>query len=156
MKIAGFLFSVFLLGLTLSTVTYADWVEMKNGDHLSGTITGTENNKLIIQTRYAGNVALSWKEVKTFKTDAPVLVSLSDETTLKGIVAPAEDGRISLRIGEILETVSFPLERVKAINLKPASPVQLTGRINGGGKHIQRQYGDQDVSSGCACCCPHG
>ena len=100
MRITGFIFcAALLLGLTSSTGAYADWVEMKNGDHLSGIIIGTEGDKLIIKTRYAGNIALSWEEVKTFKTDAPVMISLSDETTLKGRVAPAGDGRISLQIG---------------------------------------------------------
>jgi putative salt-induced outer membrane protein YdiY len=132
-RITGFIFcAALLLGLALPMGAYADWIEMKNGDHLSGIIIGTEGDKLIMKTCYAGDIALSWKEVKTFKTDAPVVVSLSDETTLKGRVAPAEDGRISLQIGEIVETVSFPLEKVKAINLKPAPPVRVTGRINGG------------------------
>jgi len=132
MKTAVFVFCILVSGLISYTVTYADWVEMTNGDRLSGIITGTENDKLIINTPYAGNIALSWKEVKTFETDSPVVVSLSDETTLKGTVTPAEDGRISLRIGEILETVSFPLESVRSINLKPAAPVLTKGRINAG------------------------
>jgi hypothetical protein len=80
---------------------YADWVEMKNGDHLSGIIIGTEGDKLIMKTCYAGDIALLWEEIKTFKTEVPVVVSLSDKTTLKGRVAPAEDGWISLQIGEI-------------------------------------------------------
>jgi hypothetical protein len=104
---------------------------MKNGDHLSGIIVGTDADRLIVKTPYAGDIAVLLEEVKTFETDSPVLVSLSDETTLKGRVARAEDGRISLQIGEIVETVSFPLGRVKAINRRPAPPVRVTGSVSG-------------------------
>jgi putative salt-induced outer membrane protein YdiY len=125
-------FTVFLSGLATSTSAYADWVEMKNGDRLSGIITGADADKLVVKTPYAGNVAVLLKEVRTFETDSPVFVSINDGTTLKGRVAPAEDGRISLQLGEIVQTVSFPLERVKAVSLKPAPPVRVAGRISAG------------------------
>ncbi|SEM35623.1 Protein of unknown function, DUF481 [Pseudomonas sp. ok272] len=66
-----------LLCLALSSVclpAMADTVWLNNGDRLSGKIKLFDGGKLLIQTEYAGAVAIDWTQVKTLESDQELLV----------------------------------------------------------------------------------
>ncbi|HWH88140.1 MAG TPA: DUF481 domain-containing protein [Pseudomonas sp.] len=91
-----------------STPLLADTVWLKNGDKLSGTITVFDGGKLLIQTKYAGAVAIDWKEVKTLDSDQHLLVkqdAYAGEVS-KSLTA-ADDGKVTLANGEAPKTVEL-------------------------------------------------
>src|SRR4051812_21001255 len=55
-----------------------DEVQFNNGDRLTGTIVSADGGKLKIKTKIAGDVTVDMKDVKTFSTDAPVVIKLKD------------------------------------------------------------------------------
>ncbi|RML93484.1 hypothetical protein APX70_08348, partial [Pseudomonas syringae pv. maculicola] len=58
----------------------ADTVWLKNGDRLTGTIKVFDGGKLLLQTEYGGAIALDWKQVKTLKSDQPLLIKQDEHT----------------------------------------------------------------------------
>lgn len=48
-----------LVGMLAGPV-FADQVEMKNGDRISGVIVTVEKGLLIINTSYAGQITIKW------------------------------------------------------------------------------------------------
>ncbi|QXI19586.1 DUF481 domain-containing protein [Pseudomonas hamedanensis] len=91
-----------------STPLLADTVWLKNGDKLSGTITVFDGGKLLIQTKYAGAVAIDWKEVKTLDSDQHLLVKQDAYTgeVSKSLTA-ADDGKVTLANGDAPKTVEL-------------------------------------------------
>jgi hypothetical protein len=60
--------------LLTNVPVYADEIELKNGDHLSGEVKKMEDALLTIKTPYAGEVSVKWKEVKRLRSDKPLKV----------------------------------------------------------------------------------
>lgn len=136
MKMAWALLSLCLTLFFMNVdAALADQIQLKNGDHISGTLTRMVDNKVTFKTAYAGEISINWEAVTAIRTDLPVRVVLSDGTSLDGIIEPAENGKIVLRVSRIIETVSFDMTEVKSINPRPeiAEPaVKLKGHVNMG------------------------
>ena len=116
-------------------ISRADEIHLKNGDRMTGKVINMENEKLVIKTSYAGEITIKWSEISTLKTDEPIRVVLSDETSLKGFTKPAESGKMKIKMGKIVETVSFDLNEVRSLNPKPKTvepTVKIKGHINAG------------------------
>lgn len=129
---------ILFLGILLVTIATADADEigLKNGDRISGKVIRMEAGKLVFKTSYAGEISVDWEEISTLSAKDQLKIVFSDETVLKGVTKPAEEGKMKLKMGKIVETVSFDLAQVKAINPKPKvvePPVKTKGRVNLGG-----------------------
>lgn len=111
-----------------ATSARADEVFFKNGDRLSGTIETYDGAKLSISSTVAGKVSVELKDVKTFSTDHPVDVTLSDGTTVHRQISAGPDGQIAL-VPPAGAPSTVPLASVSKINL----PVKWTGSITIGG-----------------------
>jgi len=128
----GVFFAILFLALSSAM---ADEIRLKNGDRISGKIISMEEGKLLLRTGYAGELSVKWSEISTLKTDDQIKVILSDETALQGTTNPSEEGKMKLKMGKIVETVSFNLADVKSINPKPKAiepTVKLKGHLNAG------------------------
>jgi hypothetical protein len=86
---------LFLLPL-LSGITAADEVHLKNGDRLTGEVKSLEENKLVLTTSYAGEIAITWSEVAALRKDKPIKVILTDESVLEGISQQGEEEEMNL------------------------------------------------------------
>jgi putative salt-induced outer membrane protein len=64
-----------------SMAAWADTVVLKNGDHLTGSVTQIAGGKLTIHTDYAGDVAISFDQVSSVKVEKPIVLS---QETKKG------------------------------------------------------------------------
>ncbi|MBU0614393.1 hypothetical protein KJ766_03890, partial [Patescibacteria group bacterium] len=78
MKLLSIIFFHLLLTacLFLSCAT-GDEILLKNGDQISGKIIKKEGEKIYINTSYAGEIAILWKEVTSITTDEPIEILLS-------------------------------------------------------------------------------
>lgn len=99
----------------------ADEILFKNGDKLSGEIKSAEGDTLVIATKVAGEVKVKLSEVKTFSTDKPLELHLSDGTVLKQPIVQAEEGKIATAPGGLVQAQAIPVEKIKQINPPPVS-----------------------------------
>ena len=90
-----------------------DQVRFKNGDQLTGEILKSDGKELLISTKVAGQVTVSWPEIEELRSDLPLHVVLADGKELVGRMA-TRDGRLEIALGEHL-TVEAPMESVVAL-----------------------------------------
>lgn len=119
---------VFLALCLTGSAALADEVLMKNGDRLSGKIT-FDGSKLTIETKNEGKLSVDLKDVKTFSSDSPADVVLSDGQKLHGRIDSGADGNITLAPPEGPVQV-VPFGQLHAIN---PPPVRWSGSILLGG-----------------------
>ena len=140
--------SIFIVLLSLVNLgaAYADELILKNGDRLTGHVIRMEDNKLFFKPPYADEIKIKWSEVSNLKTEKEVHVVLTDETSLKGFAKSAEKGKMKLKMGKIVETVSFYIDDIKSINSEPQihKPVKTKGHINVG---ITAAKGNSDTEA---------
>ena len=132
MRSRGVLFFCTILMFSFTGKSVADEVYLKNGDHITGQVITMEKGELIFETSYAGEIHIDWAEVSELKTDAPITVVLSDDTSLQGIPKPSDEGEMKLETEITIAPVSFNIAEVKAINPKKEQAVKLSVRVNFG------------------------
>jgi len=94
----------------------ADSLTMKNGDHLTGTVTQLVGGKLSLTTTYAGTLTVNWDEVVEVKLDKPLLLPMAEvpgapklevsgvQRTAKGFELVTGDGRKEMAQVTVLRT----------------------------------------------------
>lgn len=105
-----------MLILMIVPVLLADQVTLKNGDRLSGSITGFDGKVLNLKTDYAGAVSLKWDAVQTISSDQPLYLTSKGGQVIAGTVS-TEDGKFEVATAES-GTVSLPRAEVTAIRSK--------------------------------------
>lgn len=127
------------------TPVRADWVELDNGDRLSGRIDSLTATTLHLDTAYAGQLALPRERIRALSTDAPLRVRLADGTEFDGQLVPANGQGVRIRISRLAETEAVPLASLAALN-PPRNPdaTEITARVSAGGSFAQ---GNTDAQS---------
>ena len=99
----------------MTTCSYADEVQLNNGDRLTGVVVKMEDGVLTLKTDYGGEIRISWDQVAAVTSTKPMQVKVSAEV---------ERFRALLLGGyELIETTKLgpggivPLTDVKGINL---------------------------------------
>lgn len=146
MRLVVYWFFLSLLVFCPFSALEAGQISLVNGDSLTGTIVSMDNGVLVLKTEYAGTINLQWDKVARMQSEAPLRVVLTDQTNLIGETKEAAKGQMKLKMGKIVETASFDLGEVVAINPKPEEKkgVKFQGRINLG---LASTSGNTDTSS---------
>lgn len=84
--------------LAASAAAAADTVLMRNGDRLSGRVVHQADDRLTLETSYAGTLELDWTEVAEVQLAAPTPVLLRDARVL-AVTALVRDGEDLLLSG---------------------------------------------------------
>ncbi len=88
---------LFTIGLVMAlTPVYSDFVEIKDGSRLHGTIIEATDQQLKIETAYAGMLTIPLVQVVSFSTEKPVFVRLQSGTTVLGAVKGDPSGNIAI------------------------------------------------------------
>jgi hypothetical protein len=132
-----------MLILVLSPVGPArgDEVLFLNGDRLSGTIVKAAGGKLTIKTEGAGEVVVDMSKVKTFSTDAPVVVGVKEQ--------PPESANVGAGPDRYVQTAPAPgalpqpvaIADISAINPGPPAwtgSFSLNGLLTSGNSVIEQ------------------
>lgn len=84
---------IFVFILIHSSFAFSDTVWMKNGDIISGSIKLIDNNKLILENKYAGSITIKTPEIKTFSLDQPTIIKndLYDKKYHIDLIKPSEE-----------------------------------------------------------------
>jgi putative salt-induced outer membrane protein YdiY len=78
-----------------SLLAFADQIQMKNGDRVTGSIVKKDATTLTIKSTHFGTVTLPWAEVESVKADTPLSVVLPDGRTLEATLATT-DGKVEV------------------------------------------------------------
>ncbi len=122
------------LAALTSQLVVADTVWLNNGDRLTGTIVNKIDGKLVLSTPYAGELSLSWDQIRQIESDANVSLLLKDDTRISGQILKAEDGSLRIKASELFESAPIALENISFIN-PPAienGEIVLSGSVNVG------------------------
>jgi putative salt-induced outer membrane protein YdiY len=79
--------------VALASNLYADQVGLKNGDRLTGTITKSDDNTLVLKSEFAGEVTIQWSAVQEISSGQPLHVQLKEGKQIVGIVT-TKDGNL--------------------------------------------------------------
>jgi putative salt-induced outer membrane protein YdiY len=138
-----------VLNLTAAAAA-ADQVDLANGDRLTGTVLRKEEDHLVLQTPYAGEIRINWSQVVRVQTEEPMSLVLADQSLAesRSIGAPATHTKAPTPDSEEPAQTSsgdraipgatppIPPEQVTYINAGPGIDVlgvRWKGRINIGG-----------------------
>jgi len=78
--------AVITFALLLGAECSADTLSLKNGDHLTGTVTNSDGKQVTLKTDYAGEIKVDWSAVKDLMSDKPLYVETADKKTVNGNV----------------------------------------------------------------------
>jgi len=109
------LFPAFLAGslavllVVAATAAHADSVILKNGDHLTGTVSQLAGGKLTLKTAYAGDLSITWDEVTSIKMDKALVLPVETRTGKKVEIRKMEITAIERTgTGFVVTTASGP------------------------------------------------
>lgn len=122
----------------------ADELRLSNGDVITGKFMRMQDNQVIFQTEYAGEITVDWAKVSNLLTDAPVKVILSDGTVLEGATRAADADMMRLETAKLKAPTDFKLAEITAINPEPKPAVKITTRANVG---LTQERGNSDTDS---------
>jgi hypothetical protein len=119
-----------LISLLFPVSGLSDEVFMKNGDRLTGTIKTTEEDKLILETSYAGEIGILLADIQRITTDKPVSVTLDDESQMTGILSSPDSTEMRIAADVDQEPQSVAMARITAISMIPG--LKIKGQSNVG------------------------
>ena len=117
-------FSLLAVGVAL-----ADEIVLVNGNTLTGTIEKVQGGKLTLKTDYSQPIEIEVAKIKKITTDKPVDLYLVSGEALKGIIAPAEDGKIAVETAPGQAPVTVELSKVAGMVTPPKVPPKWKGNI---------------------------
>jgi putative salt-induced outer membrane protein YdiY len=82
---------IFLCLLLISAPVFADQVNLKNGDRLTGTIVKSDTKELVIKTEYAGDITVKFDQISTIASTGDLDVSAAGGKMLVGPVTTEND-----------------------------------------------------------------
>jgi len=125
-------FAIFTLILTNSV--FADEINLKNGDRLTGKLIRMEESTLYFVTTYAEELKIKWEDVACISSENEYKFVLTDGEILIG-KALCQDGiKFQIEGVTILETRDLLTTEIKAINPSPPpSAVKYKANLNAGG-----------------------
>ena len=117
--------------LMFAAFCFADKVYLINGDIVSGNIKTAAGGNLVVASEFFGEVKIDILKVKTFETDEPLPLHLSDGSVLNHKVIASSDGQIATE-AEVGSDQTIKLKDIETIN--PASPQEprWKGSVKGG------------------------
>ncbi len=105
-----------------------DVIELKNGDRLTGTIVKMTDDRLVITTPYAKEVAVDWTEVTAVQSDTPHIVRLKPDDFVTARFVKKADG-VYLESDDLRSVKPIALDQVATIGITPGA--HWTGAIAG-------------------------
>jgi len=126
--------------LFVSQAVLADTVTLKNGDVLTGTVVKKETDQLVFKTKYTGEINITWSEIATLNTDAPVKVVMADDSRFNATLEKKEAGRVKAVNPDLEMSSEVDLSQVNYINPSPAlsgDGLYWTGNADLGGAITQ-------------------
>lgn len=124
---------------------WADEVQLRNGDRLTGTIVMMEDEILTFDTAHSGEIKIQWPEIQSLSADKPLTIQLHDKVKETDWTEWLYTRYATVEAGRIGSDGPFALDSVKAIN--PPPPIRYHGTLNVGGNRTQGNTETQAVNA---------
>ena len=117
----------------------ADSLTLKNGDHLTGTITAIDRQEITLKTDAAGEIKIKWSDVQGFTSDEPLYVATPEKQTIIGTVAlegsdlvvhTATAGDVRIPLDQITIVRTESQQQAYEKNLHPSLLNHWAGGVN--------------------------
>ena len=95
----------------------ADTITLKNGDHMTGTVTQLTGGKLTLNTTYGGDVTVTWDQVVNVQLDKPLVLSQETKVGKKVSIKKTEITSIARTDSGFAVTTTSGSESVPAADL---------------------------------------
>ena len=133
--------ALLLVSVFIVDYSFADEIHLKNGDRISGKISSMKDDKLFIETAYAGKISISWAEIIKLKTDQEISVLLGDDTLIKGNTQDSEQGQLKIIVGNVVSRILLTV-----IFYVLVTPVGLIRRVLGADAMQLKKWKNGNVS----------
>ena len=120
---------------SMAMMAHADKIWMENGDVISGKIKGLEAGKLTISTKYAGDITINWRHVRSLETSKPVWVGLIGEKESQPRQLKSNGEQLIVVDPDGYErsfTAAWPIAEIRREKPVLASAWDVTGKVNFG------------------------
>jgi hypothetical protein len=134
----------------------ADEITLANGDRISGEVLAKSGDKIVVRTRYAGEIAIDWREVRSIAADTPLAVLLAgEERPQRARLRPAADGHALLETAQGA-TREVRLRDIAFLNPKPhesgagmtySGRAALSAAYAKGNSESERVHADAELSA---------
>lgn len=134
-----YLFAILLASLFATQSLLADSLTLKNGDHLTGTITAMDRQEVTLKTAAAGEIKIKWSAVQTLSSDEPLYVAAPKKQTIRGTVAlegsdlvvhTATAGDVRVPIDQITTVRGESAQQAYEKSLHPSLLNDWAGRVD--------------------------
>jgi putative salt-induced outer membrane protein YdiY len=133
---------LFIFGfLSLGTQCGADTLVLKNGDHLTGTVTDSDGKQVTLKTDWAGDVKVQWSAVNNLTSEKPLYVVTPDKKTVNGnltmegselVVHTPTTGEVRVPLTQITVVRSADEQQAYEKTLHPGLLDEWKGGVNVG------------------------
>ena len=128
-RLSIFFISVLFVFFLSSQVVFADTVVLKNGDTITGKITGGSKGTLVMTTDYSSPITLQTGTIKKITMEKPLNVQLKNGKTIEGKFAVGSNGNLEIQTGQGVSPSTLNWDQIRALNPPPGS---VTGNITAG------------------------
>jgi hypothetical protein len=140
MRIPRFLAAILVI-LFISTAAFADspdTVTLKNGDHLTGTVSAVDGHQVTLTTDAAGDVKIKWSSVQALTTQKAFYVATSDKKTVSGtltydgtnLIVHTSTGDVTVPITQTMVARSADQQKAYEKSLHPRLIDNWAGGLN--------------------------
>ena len=99
-------------------VVHQDEIVLKSGSTIVGTVTGSRDGVVTIETDFAGPLDISLDKIASAKTSGPVVIQLADETVLPEQPLVIQDEQLVIAT-QTSPAETYALEEVLLVNPEP-------------------------------------
>jgi len=99
-------------------VVHQDEIVLKSGSRIIGTVTGSRDGVVTIDTDFAGTLDISLDKIASARTSSPVVIQLADETVLPEQPLLIQDEQLVIATQTSPEE-TFALDQVLLVNPEP-------------------------------------
>jgi putative salt-induced outer membrane protein YdiY len=132
-----------LAGFGVGSSALADTVTMNEGNQLTGTITSVDSGKMVFHSDIIGDVTIPMGKVRTFSSDGPIDIHLSDGTVIPRKVLAAGPGEVALAGGGVVAPQTISISAIDQIN-----PPLFTGSVLIGGTLTRGNTDTETLNAG--------
>jgi putative salt-induced outer membrane protein len=95
----------FVVGILVSLAipAFADQVTLKNGDHLTGSITKSDGKTLVLKTDYAGDLTIKFDAIQSFSSTGDLHVTAGGKTAVGPVTTSGDQLQIATKTSGTIE-----------------------------------------------------
>jgi putative salt-induced outer membrane protein len=126
---------------TLAPSASADALSLKNGDHVTGAVTGADAKTVTLKTDFAGAININWSSIREITSDYTLFVLTPDKQTVNGpitlegadmVVHTKANGAVHVPLASLSVVRSPDAQAAYEKSLHPPLTADWKGQVNTG------------------------